>query len=223
MTKENKIQAKKRYFRVLQFISFLMFTISYPIAQTFKWTDQYQGFLNGCTHFFSLCKMWCFYILPWSVIIYVLYRFKKVKRFKSLCLLLAPPIITCCFHIVCVLTTPLAPGTRFQRFTKTTLPPDIRDLSYNFSGGGFENYTDLYYFRTSPVEVDRIISDLEVYIETRFGKIQNLNQNSAITNFPTLSSWDNATQYIKRNDDGWYYYLATNEARDEVFLRIGCN
>jgi len=219
MTKEKKNQQNKLYFKAIIIISFLVFTMSYLIAQTFKWTDQYQGFLSGCSHFVPLCKIWCYYILPWSIVVYLLYRLNKLIRIKAQCLILAPVILACVYHTASVLTTPLAPNTRFQRFSKTHLPPNLQDFSYNFSGGGFDCFADLYYFRTSPREVDRLISNLQLYIETRYGKIPVKTQNSAIKDFPTLSSWTNATQYVRFNDE-LSCYLATNEGRNEVFISI---
>ena len=65
--------------------------------------------------------------------------------------------------------SPPNPQKRFQSFAKVHLPEDTEDLRYHFSGGGLADYTDTYYFQTTPKEIDRLISEMNLSEGNRGG------------------------------------------------------
>lgn len=133
------------------------------------------------------------------------------------------------FLIIAVMTgslifDPPSPAKRFEMFAKTTLPNDLRDLHYRFTGGGLADYGDTYYFTTSSSEVERLIRDMGLKENEHYtsGSISDA-VFSPLPSCPDYNSWEGAKQF-KRWDDRqhWFYYLITDSTRTQVYVMVGC-
>lgn len=214
---------KRLHFGLLLLISFALFNLGYIVDQTVRWSDHAQGFFNGVVHILFFGIAWCFYLLPWSLIVFALYRWRGWKRFRTQWAL-APAVLVLLAMIGGLLFQPPTPSRRFKGFAKTELPSNARNLHYHFSGGGVADYGDTYYFETTPDEVGRIIGDMRLEADEFYGR-EGLTHTSVsrLPGCPDFSTWKGAKQYKGWDDrQHWFYYLITDATRTKVYMMIGC-
>lgn len=166
---------------------------------------------------------WGIFLLPWSLLVFVLYRWRKWKRFRT-CWVLAPAVLVLIASVAGLIVRPSMPQSRFKNFAKTDLPTDARNLRYHFSGGGFADYVDTYYFETTPQEVGRLIRDLSLEPDEVFGfEGTYFTPVKPMPGWPDFSTWEGAKQFkgwdFKRQ---WYYYLITDSSKTHIYLQISC-
>lgn len=159
------------------------------------------------------------YILPWSLIIFGLYRWRRWQRFRTPWML-APSIFILAFIVGSLLVDPPNPTDRFKRFAKTNLPTNAENLHFHFRGGGIADIGDTYYFTTSASEVDRLIADLGLSEDVK-GVVNSLIK--PLPDCPDFSSWE-ASEYFSGEDERqhWFYYLITDSTRTHVYVMVGC-
>ena len=221
---EQPAQEKKRlHFGLLLLISFALFNLGYIVDQTFRWSDHVQGFVNGIIHILFFGIAWCFYLLPWSLIVFGLYRWRGWERFRAQWVL-APAVLVLLATIGGLIFQPPSPARRFKNFAKIELPLNTRNLHYHFTGGGIADYGDTYYFETTPEEVDRLIDEMGLQEDEFYGRPGvSYTPVSPLPNWPDFSTWDGARQYRGGDDrDHWFYYLITDVTRTKVYMLIGC-
>jgi len=214
---------KRLHFGLLLLISFVLFNFGYIVDQTVRWSDHAHGFLNGVFHIFFFGIAWCFYLLPWSAVMFALYRWRKWQRFRTQWVL-APAALVLIATIGGLLFQPPTPSKRFKNFAKTELPANVQNLHYHFTGGGIADYGDTYYFETTPEEVERIISEMRLDEDEFYGQ-EGLTHTtvSPLADCPDFSTWDGAKQYRGWDDrQHWFYYLITDATRTKVYMMIGC-
>tara|TARA_R110002049_G_scaffold65450_1_gene171902 strand:- start:9 stop:686 length:678 start_codon:yes stop_codon:yes gene_type:complete len=224
MESDETSKPKQTHFALLLVFSFIAFPVGYSIDQTFRWTNHWEGFLSGLIQGVMLAVPWCLiYVLPWSLIIFGIYRWRRFERFRTQWIL-APSLLMVFVIVGLLIFDPPTPANRFESFARTALPADVRDLHYRFTGGGFADYGDTYYFGTSPSEVERLVRDM------------GLEQNEAYSSgsmshsgFPPLpgcpdyNTWEGATQFEGWDDrQHWFYYLITDSTRTQVYVIVGC-
>src|SRR5690606_1429534 len=101
--------------------------VGYSIDQTFRWTNHWEGFLSGLIQGSILAVPWCLiYVLPWSLIILGIYRWRRLERFRTQWIL-APSILIVAIMVGSLIFDPPSPTKRFAKFAKTTLPNDVQD------------------------------------------------------------------------------------------------
>ena len=223
MSNELLHDQKSPHFGLLLLISFALFNLGYIVDQTIRWSDHVQGFLNGVIHILFFGGAWCFYLLPWSLIIFGLYRWRRWKRFRTQWIL-APAVLMFLATIGGLLFQPPTPTRRFKSFAKTELPSNAQNLHYHFSGGGIADYGDTYYFETTPDEVARMIEDMRLDEDQLYGR-EGLTHTtvSALPSCPDYSTWEGAKQYKGWDDkQHWFYCLITDVSRTKVYMMIGC-
>jgi hypothetical protein len=223
MSEQPAHDKKRLHFGLLLLISFALFNLGYIVDQTVRWSDHAQGFLNGVIHILFFGIAWCFYLLPWSLIVFGLYRWRGWKRFRTQWVL-APAVLVLLATIGGLLVQLPTPARRFKNFAKTELPANAENLNYHFSGGGVADYGDTYYFETTPEEVDRIIGDMRLEEDEYYGR-EGLTHTSvsALPGCPDYSTWKAAKQYKGWDDkQHWFYYLITDDSRTKVYMMIGC-
>jgi len=103
---------------------------------------------------------------------------------------------------------------------KAELPADISDLQVQFTGGGVTDHGDTYYFKTSPPEIERLISTMNLSLDQSFDQSASQSFMRSLPNAPDYRRWTGARQY-KKYDDGWFYYMLINSAKTEVYMFIG--
>lgn len=205
-------------------LSFLAFPVGYAIDQTFRWTNHFEGFLSGLIQGAIFSVAWLLiYILPWSLIIFGLYRWRRWQRFRTQWIL-APSILLMTVFLGSLIVDPPSPEKRFKNFAKTELPANAQNLNYRFSGGGLADYADTYYFKTTPEEVDRIIADMGLSEDEFYGR--DGMSHTTITQLqgcPDFSSWKGSKQFRGWDEkQHWFYYLITDSTRTQVYVMIGC-
>ena len=223
MSEDTQDNPKRLHFGLLLLISFALFNLGYIIDQTVRWSDHSQGLVNGVFHILFFGIAWCVYLLPWSLVIRALYRWRKWRRFRTQWVL-APAVLVLLATIGSLLFQPPTPSKRFKNFAKTELPTNAQNLHYQFTGGGIADYGDTYYFETTPDEVDRIIAEMRLSEDELYGR-EGLTHTSVspLADCPDFSTWDGAKQYKGWDDkQHWFYYLITDASRTRVYMMVGC-
>lgn len=221
---EETPKPKQMHFAMLMLFSLMAFPIGYSIDQTFRWTDHWEGFLSGLIQGGMLAIPWCLiYVLPWSLIIIGIYRWRRLERFRTQWIL-APSLLIIAVMVGSLIFDPPSPAKRFEKFAKTTLPNNPRDLHYRFTGGGFADYGDTYYFTTSPSEVERLIRDMGLEEnETYTSGSMSHSGFSPLPSCPDYNTWEDAKQFKGWDDrQHWFYYLITDSTRTQVYIMVGC-
>lgn len=224
MSEEHAQDKPKRLnFGLLLLISFALFNLGYIVDQTVRWSDHVHGFMNGVVHILFFGIAWCFYLLPWSLVVFALYRWRKWERFRTQWIL-APALLVLLATIGGLLFQPPTPSRRFKNFAKTELPANAQNLHCHFTGGGVADYGDTYYFETTPQEVERIIAEMRLDEDEFYGR-EGLTHTtvSPLVGCPDFSTWEGARQYRGWDDNQhWFYYLITDASRTKVYMMIGC-
>jgi len=192
----SKLVTEQLHFGVLLLISFILFNTGYIVDQTIRWSDHFHGFMNGVCHVIMNGIAWCIFILPWSLLIFGLFRWRKWNRFRAH-VVLAPVAMVLVMMLSNLVVFPPTPSNRLKSLTKVDLPKDIKNLNYYFSGGGITDYHDEYYFETSPLEIQRLISEMDLHEGGGYSNAADLE--GSYLNFPDFISWKNSTVYA-RND-----------------------
>lgn len=223
MSDETTKDIKRLHFGLQLLISFALFNLGYIVDQTVRWSNHAQGFFNGVVHMLFFGIAWCFYLLPWSLVVYALYRWRGWKRLRTQWVL-APAVLVFLAMIGGLIFQPPTPSRRFKSFAKTELPPNARNLHYHFSGGGVADYGDTYYFETTPEEVERIIGEMRLNEDEFYGRKDLTHTTvSRLPGCPDISTWEGAKQYTGWDDQqNWFYYLITDDTRTKVYMMVGC-
>lgn len=212
---------KRLHFGLLLILSFAVFNLGFVVDSVFRWSNPLDGLANGIFHVMVYGIVWGIYLLPWSLFIYGLYRWRKWRRFRT-AWVLAPSVLIFVLSIVSLVMNPPDPERRFLSFAKTKLPEKCQNLHYNFSGGGLADYGDTYYFETTPEDVDKLVATMQLSKDEVFGVMEFSNSPiSPLPDWPDYKTWGNPVQY-KRYDDGWFYYLITDESKTRVYVLVGC-
>ena len=224
MDSDETSKPKRMHFALTLLLSFLAFPVGYTIDQTFRWTNHWEGFLSGLMQGAIFSVAWCLiYILPWSLIIFGLYRWRRWQRFRTQWIL-APSILIVTVMIGSLIFDPPRPANRFKNFAKTELPANAQNLCFQFRGGGFADYSDTYYFKTTPEEVDRIIADMGLSEDEFYGR-EGMSHTTVtqLEGCPDFSSWEGAKQFKGWDErQHWFYYLITDSTRTQVYVMVGC-
>ena len=74
---------KRVHIGLLLIYSFLLWNGAYVIDQTVRWTNHFEGFINGAFHVYFMGLAWALYLGPWSGIIWMLYHWRGWLRFHG--------------------------------------------------------------------------------------------------------------------------------------------
>jgi hypothetical protein len=203
-------------------LSFLTFFIGFTVNHTFQWTNHWAGFQSGLVQggFFAL--MWCaIYVLPWSLIIRGIYRRRQWQKFRTHWIL-APSILIAAVLMGSLIIDPVSTHQRFSSFTKTTLPENAEDLNFQLTGGGVVDYSDIYYFRTTPSEVERLIRALDLEEVSPSADMQYTGLNP-LRGSPDFTAWKGARKFEGSDETKvWYYHMITDSEGKQVYVHVGC-
>lgn len=192
--------------------------------QALRWTNHWDGFLSGLVQGGMFAVPWLLiYVLPWSLIILGIYRWRRLEHFRTQWIL-APSFLMIAIMVGSLIFDPPSPEKRFEKFAKTALPNDSRDLHYRFTGGGLADFNDTYYFTTSPSEVDRLIRDMGLKKNETYTSGSMLHLGfSPLPSCPDCNTWVGAKQFKGWDDrQHWFYYLITDSTRTQVYVIVGC-
>ncbi|RYD68087.1 MAG: hypothetical protein EOP83_01490 [Verrucomicrobiaceae bacterium] len=223
MSEDAQQNPRRMHFGLLLLISFALFNLGYIVDQTVRWSNHVQGLVNGAIHIFVFGIAWCFYLLPWSLAIFALYRWRKWKRFRTQWVL-GPAVLALITSIGGLLFQPATPSRRFKNLAKTELPSNAQNLRYHFEGGGIADYNDTYYFETTPDEIERIIADMGLSEDRLFGS-EGLRHTpiSPLPSGPDFWTWEGAKQYQGWDQNQhWFYYMITDASHTRAYVLVGC-
>lgn len=197
---------------------FLLFSLAPPLDQTLRWSNHALGFYNGILHIVVFFPSWLLLVVPWTVLIHALCRWRQRRRFLAWWTL-APACLPLAFVLIGLLLSPPTSHHRFHQFTGTNLPANAADLHHHFEGGGIADYGDTYSFGTTPNEVDRLIHDLDLEEVPSHEAWISPSILSPLPDSPDFRTWEGGTTYqtSKRN---WHTFLLTDAKRTKVYLYI---
>lgn len=220
MNETKSIKRRPLHFGITLIISICLFNFAFIIDQFFRWSDHIRGLQNGLFHTIFYSMGWCIYFLPWSFLIYGIYKWRKLQKYRTHWIV-APSILPLIFVLWSFITNPPTPHKRFKSLTKVDLPRDLKNLNHHFSGGGIADYLDTYYFETSPEKIDKLISQLQVTLDEHYETELSHSIVPVLNGSPNYKEWSDAKQY-KNNEGTWFYYLITNNNKTQVYIVVGC-
>ena len=215
---------KQLHFALLLVISFVLFNGAYVVDQIFRWSNHLEGLMGGIIHVMFFMVPWAMILLPWSLLVLALYKWRGWQRWRTH-VVLAPSYLVMLLSIAGLVFQPPTPSRRFESRTGIELPENAQKLRYHFSGGGFIDYTDIYCFETTPEEVDRLIRGMGMNGDgSMLEKVNGHTSVQYIPGFPDFRKWPGAVEYSKFDfpNTGWFYHLITDESRTKVYIMIGC-
>ena len=90
-------------FGSLLFMSFGIFSLSFLLDQTLRWSDPIKGLQSGLVHIGFLGVFWLLSLAIWSLVIFGLYRWRNWQRFRSQWVLLPAFLVLISFLLSLVL------------------------------------------------------------------------------------------------------------------------
>ena len=217
-------EPKQLHFAILLLLSAALFVAAYAVNEAFRWTDHLQGFANALRHGPFIIMPWLVVVIPWSLLVAGLYKWRKWVKFRTH-VVIAPSYMMLALAIVGLVMDPPTAAKRFESRSGIPLPDHVKNLECHFSGGGFIDYTDRYYFETTSAEVDRLIEGMDL----KERELYRVNQRylfmlESLPGCPDYHDWPNARLYERADPakSSWFYYLITDESRTQVYIMIGC-
>jgi hypothetical protein len=200
-------------------VSFGLFTGAVVLDQAFRWTDPLEGIASGAMQAVLAGIAWLFFGLAPGLLIHGIYRWRGWQRFRTVAIA-SPGIAALALAIIGLVFSPTTPATRLKRFTGADLPSSAHDIRTHFSGGGFADYSDTYFFRCSSTDTNKLIQALHLGLAEPHDK-EMFHRISP--DWPDPSTWLGSSIYRGGRDNGaWFYYLLTDSSREQVYLLIGC-
>lgn len=193
------------------------------IEQAIRWTNHLEGLFSGLIHlaYFSLGA--AIYLIPWALIVHFSFR-KRASQKRRTLWMLGPSILMCLLSISSLITNPPTAQNRFRAFTKAELPTNLNDLKTHFSGGGFADYGDTYYFKTSSTEIDRLIHEMKLEEDKYYSAEESsYSMMKALPNCPDYGKWVGAKKYTGWDDrEHWFYHLIADSSKTQAYIFVGC-
>ena len=222
MNTADQVVPKCMNFGVALAISFVLFNLGFVISETIRWTDHIQGLQNGAFHILFLGFAWCMYGIPWYVLGCLIFRKRNWLRHR-VSWVIAPSFLMFVFFLATLAIDPPTASHRFKQFAKTELPGNLQEFHYRFAGGGIADYSDTYYFKTTPEEMVLLIAGMRLEPDEFYGRH---DKRYSLPGCPEVSEWKGVRQY-RRVPEGegadWFYYLVTDETKTQAYVWIGCN
>lgn len=218
----NKVIAKPLGFAALLAISFGLANVGSIIEQMIRTTNLLHGFVIGLFQVFIYGFVWVLYVLPWSLLIEGLYRWRKWQRFRTYWML-APAFIITAIPVGSLFVEPPFASTRFEKLTQTTLPENMQNFRCDLSGGGMGigDYFDTYYFETTPEEFERLSRKMQLSPDDFFDKQRGyLTTIEVLPGWPDHKQWENSSQYRGERPSGGFYCVITDSTKTKVYILI---
>ena len=201
-------------------IWFGIFSLSFIIEEAFRWSNPLEGLVNALFHIAFFGVFWILNFLLWSLLIVGLYRWRKWQRFRSQCVL-APALLLLLATVVSLIFNPPTAANRFSRLADAPLPADAVNLKFELRGGGIADYSDTYYFETTPEEVDRLIREIGL-VEDEF-YTPSSHRFRKLPGAPDPAGWQGSRRFRKSDARGhWFHELITDGTKTRVYVQIMC-
>ena len=235
MKKEETGRVKPLHFVLALIVSFLLFNLGFIVDQTFRWSNPVEGFINGVLHMAFMGLAWCFFLLPWSLIIFALYRWRKWQRHRT-AWLLAPAIAAFVLPIIGLVIERPTPRRTFAQMIVSPVPESVRNLKVFRSGGGVADYTYIIYFEIDPADFKTVIASRPFELSGRELNNVPIFRTSWGTNtvrsefrnsvgsagWPSPYEWGEVEVYTYHTKDrGWFYHIITDKEHRKVYFDAG--
>lgn len=202
---------------ILLTYSFLIFIAAIVLDQSIRWTNHFDGALNGLIQTVATGPSWLLFILPLSGLLYGLTTWLGKPQYQSRALL-APALGFLAFILLNLVFDPPTVANRLYRFTGAQLPVTANAIRSHFSGGLLADYDDIYYFTADSADTNTLIAQLQL-APAKFDR--DMLSSPAFPGWPDPQLWLNRVVY-RGGDDKWNYYLATDAAHEKVYLSVSC-
>lgn len=221
MNEENTVSARPLGFAALLAVSFGLFNVGFIIEQTLRWSDPLQGFLSGLKIAYISAVGWAIFVLPWSLMIAVMYRWQKWQRYRTYWIL-APSFVMACLLVASLVIESPRATSRFVKFTQSTLPEKRQNFRSNLTGGGFVDYLDTYYFETTPEEFERLRVEMQLSLDDLFDPHKkDTTEVALLPEWPDYRQWITPVQYYVGLPSGMFCYLITDASKTKVYIATG--
>lgn len=222
MTTEKPATYRRLGFGKLLLISFGLWTGSYVIEQTIRWSNPLEGFVCGLFHIFFTGISWAVLILPWSLVVGGLYKAFEWQRFRSHWVL-APSIAALAFTIIGLIQSPPTARGSFSNFTKAEIPAEAKNVKYHLRGGGVSDYSIAYYFECSSESLEKLVREMQMGEERDLTaeSIHYMGLQKELPNSPDPTQWVGGRIY-SREAGSWDFNVITDPTKTKVYVWMWC-
>lgn len=98
------------------------------------------------------------------------------------------------------------------------LPANAKNIRTYYSGGGFADKGDEFYFETTPEEVDRLIGELALQRDISTDWPERVQRLMPLPDAPTR--WAGAVKYYGDRNSVEFYMLITDGTRRRVWIQV---
>ncbi len=206
----------------LLLISFALCSGSFVMDQTIRWSDSWDGLLNGVIHVFVVGINWCALILPWSLAIWSIFRWRNWQRFRPHWVL-APAVVQAFSVVIGLFLSPPTAHGSFKRFAGAEIPSDARNVNYHLSGGGLADYSITYYFECSPESLDKLTTEMKMVAgaELTDESVHYLPLIKNLPGCPDPKQWVGGRHYSSEQGS-WDFTVIVDPTRTKVYVWMWC-
>jgi hypothetical protein len=214
-------KSNKRLMRIVLLRSFLLFQSGGLLDMVVRSADVFGFLVDAMIQGIFLCIPWVILIAPLTFLLHFLYFRKRAKR---ICwpVIFTPSAVSWLVVAVGLVVYPPTVRGRFHLHGKAELPENVKNLKYEFTGGGgfLGDHIDDYYFQTTPDQVDRLIREMKFDVEEE--KLSSADDyRYRLSGFPDVFTWKNPKKYRRYWDlSGFYRCLITDESRTQVYISL---
>lgn len=148
-------------------ISLAVFELPMVLFAVFTWSDHSEGLKYGllfCVPMMGL--VWFLLVLPWSLVVLWLYRWRGWRRFRT-AWVLAPSVIWLLFPVGSLLIDPPTPKRMFELLVVSPMPESVSNLRMFRSGGVPAPLRCLFYFEIAPEDFPTILESKPFTLATQ--------------------------------------------------------
>ncbi|MES2595524.1 MAG: hypothetical protein V4662_09325 [Verrucomicrobiota bacterium] len=223
-TEESSPQAapQRLGFGKLLLISFALFTGSFVIDQTIRWSDPLDGLLSGLIQIIFTGSSWVVFMLPWSLAVWGIYRWCHWQRFRTHWVL-GPAVLQVLLASAGLFVSPPTTQGSFRRFAKAEIPSDAKNIQYHQSGGGLADYSIHCYFECSEQSLEKLATDMHMgeQREMTAEEAEFLSPIKPRPGFPDYTKWVGGRRYSSESRN-WFFDIFTDPTKTKVYVKIGC-
>lgn len=218
MSETESSKPKGLGFGWLLLISFVLVTGSFVIDQTLRWSSPWDGFLNGLVHIAYYGSGMLLDVVPWSVLVWGIYRGFGWRRFRTP-LILAPAIIQAFVLLSGLISFPPTARGSFKQLAKVEIPTDAKNLQYFLSGGGTVAYSGSYYFECTPEELAKLITSMQMGegSELTSHDIPPMGPLERLASPPDFPQWIGGRFHFRKVGN-WIFEVSTDPTKTKTYI-----
>ena len=192
------------------------------VTQVGSWTDWKTGLFVGVVVGGMTALLSGFPISAWVGVIAILYQWRKWRRFRFLWMMVPAMLMSVAvvWSLVALAIDPPNARSTFLRKMDAEMPADARNVRWYVSGGLTADHHDVFYFETTPAEVDRLVAGMKLEEERNWEAAKYSDRPPEGVNWlPDMKTWDGGLHYgLHEEHSTAYYYLRADAARKRVLV-----